>query len=419
MSDLVPTPEKNYSCQLKWNEVSMNLHSKSVASCCRCEWYSYSEYFPNNEVQDPTAILNIPPLIADRELMLAGGRPKGCSICWELEDKNTPSFRIPIVDVTEPRYTQSKATAMPKLMMVSFHNYCSLSCVYCCLEYSSSWYADIKENGPYFGGKEVRFTIQQHDTDKFRNNKLNTIQETELSSVLDTWVDTNKLVGVEELYISGGEPLMDMSLPARINKLAAQYPNIKICFITGLGLNDRQFENFINTVKPSDKIRLELSQESMGATSELIRYGLTWSKWEERVLTLAKLGFNIRFRAAVSSIAIFGLSDFIKWGKSKPELANAQFRVVPVTYPTMFSIQHLGKSALTDVIRDLSVLTDDATFLKIDKFKEIIDASPVEPNKEQLTVLKEFMSEFARRRNISLDKSMPSQLMQLFSDLNI
>jgi hypothetical protein len=78
-------------CLAKWNQVSLHLPTGLTNSCYHPPLHNIDA----EEVKkNPAALHNTREKLQQRQQMLDGERPAGCSYCWKLEDTGATSDRI-------------------------------------------------------------------------------------------------------------------------------------------------------------------------------------------------------------------------------------------------------------------------------------------------------------------------------------
>jgi hypothetical protein len=77
-------------CLAKWNQVSLHLPTGLTNSCYHPPLHQIDA---TKLVDNPAALHNTEEKLAQRELMIKGKRPDGCSYCWKMEDTGEMSDR--------------------------------------------------------------------------------------------------------------------------------------------------------------------------------------------------------------------------------------------------------------------------------------------------------------------------------------
>ncbi|MEL0015232.1 MAG: hypothetical protein VW715_08455, partial [Rhodospirillales bacterium] len=77
-------------CLAKWNQVSLHLPTGLTNSC----YHPPLHEIDHNKLKDnPAALHNTAEKLEQRQQMLAGEKPSGCSYCWNIEKTGEMSDR--------------------------------------------------------------------------------------------------------------------------------------------------------------------------------------------------------------------------------------------------------------------------------------------------------------------------------------
>lgn len=200
--DLLSTISESF-CTVKWKHATVNLSSGAVKSCCHLP-------FRKIELENNENGLQLHDTVEDRverSMMLKGEKPKNCSYCWWIEERGHFSDRITWSSKSwMSPYTLNVAQAQnpdaqsPSWLELNFSNVCNLKCSYCSPIFSSKWFQEIKEFGPYPtdpGHNDIDFLQGVELNEKFDN--------TELMNQFWPWFK-NCYQNLRLLKITGGEP---------------------------------------------------------------------------------------------------------------------------------------------------------------------------------------------------------------------
>ena len=206
------------------------LDTKS-ASFCGAKWYnatiwlgsgmSTSCHHPPAHLVDieeakrnPKAIHNTPQKKLDRQQMQAGERPPGCEYCWKIEDIKRDNIsdrvyksKIYTIKDLDDAFTQDPESDIDlRTLEISFDRTCQFACSYCNPAFSSTWVRDIKQNGPYrslVSDGRNHFTHDHSSAQLYKYGETNPYVE-----AFFKWWETDLHKTLDELRITGGEPLM-------------------------------------------------------------------------------------------------------------------------------------------------------------------------------------------------------------------
>jgi hypothetical protein len=146
--------------------------------------------------------------------MQLGNRPKGCEYCWKIEDmgRDAVSDRVykskiyPIEALDEAYRTPHQADVNLRTLEIAFDRTCQFACSYCNPAFSTTWVNDIKRNGPYerlVSDGRNHFTHDHSSSQLYRFGETNPYVE-----AFFAWWETDLHKTLQELRITGGEPLM-------------------------------------------------------------------------------------------------------------------------------------------------------------------------------------------------------------------
>lgn len=306
--------------------------------------------------------------------MLAGARVKSCEDeCWRAEDSGLISRRLTMQSNIR---VESDIEATPTSLNIILGSDCNLTCVYCCKQYSTAWYRDIKTNGPYFDNDE-RFTINIVDqsVEALGQNKIKTSDF--FQQILD---ECKQFKNLNKVFISGGEPFLYNGLPELINSLSGE-----IEIYTGLGVDNSRLERMLGKITKT--ITLVVSAENTGKYYELVRFGNTFNKFQENLETIRRLQVPYKFLSVLSNLTIFDFQNFQE--AFKDQEINIQFCTDP---------DYLAVNVLDDTSREKLLNADFGKYTA-----DIHTSLKVIPTTDQQEKFFHYIKSFLSRRNISLD----------------
>lgn len=198
-------------CGAKWYNATIWLGSGMSTSC----HHPPAHLVDFNEVQiNPKLLHNTPQKKDDRAKMLLGQRPEGCGYCWKIEDMGRDAvsdrvYKTKIYsenDLDAAFVTPADQDVNLKTLEIAFDRTCQFACSYCNPAFSSTWVNDIRRNGAYTGlisdGRN-HFTHTHESAQKYKYGETNPYVE-----AFYQWWETDLHKTLQELRITGGEPLM-------------------------------------------------------------------------------------------------------------------------------------------------------------------------------------------------------------------
>ena len=280
-------------CAAKWYNATIWLGSGQTTSC----------HHPPAHLVDKDKVTTNPRLLhntdqkkEDRRKMLAGERPAGCEYCWKIEDmgRDAVSDRVykskiyPIEALHEARNTPPESDVNLLTLEIAFDRTCQFACSYCNPAFSTTWASDIRRNGAY---TNLVSDGRNHFTHTHDSSQLYKITETNpYVDAFFAWWETDLHRTLQELRITGGEPLMS----AHTWRLIDWFKEHKGKSTTRLAINsnlgtDVDVDRLLSSTQGM-QIDLYTSNESIGTQAEYIRDGLVWDDWANNVERLLDSG---------------------------------------------------------------------------------------------------------------------------------
>ena len=203
-------------CGAKWYNATIWLGHGQTTSC----HHPPSHAIDLEEIKtNPSAIHNTKHKKEMRKMMLNGVRPNECEYCWKVEDMGKDHITDRVMKtITFSKEDNLKAADMTgdedvtlKTLEISFDRTCNFACSYCNPSFSSTWVKDIKKFGGYrniVSDGRGHFVTDapwaKNAADKEENNPY--IQ------AFWKWWETDLQHSLQEIRITGGEPLIAASV---------------------------------------------------------------------------------------------------------------------------------------------------------------------------------------------------------------
>ena len=273
-------------CAAKWYNATIWLGSGQTTSCHHPPAHAIDRAALET---NPKALHNTPAKKLDRAMMQAGKRPQGCEYCWKIEDMGVAAVsdrvyksRIYPLELLDQAYaTDSQADMDLRTLEIAFDRTCQFACSYCNPAFSSTWVRDIERNGAYEGlvsdGRN-HFTHSHDSAQLYRYGETNPYTE-----AFFRWWETDLHRTLQELRITGGEPLMS----GELWKLLDWFKENRGKSTTRLAINSNlgaevDLDRLLSSVE-GQTVDIYTSQESTGAQAEYIRDGLDYTAWLQNV----------------------------------------------------------------------------------------------------------------------------------------
>jgi organic radical activating enzyme len=280
-------------CAAKWYNATIWLGSGQTTSC----HHPPAHLVDIDKVQtNPRLLHNTDQKKEDRRKMIAGERPAGCEYCWKIEDmgRDAVSDRVykskiyPIEALNEAYQIPYTEDVNLRTLEIAFDRTCQFACSYCNPAFSSTWVKDIRNNGAYQGLVSDGRNHFTHDHSSAQLYKFG--EQNPYVDAFFAWWETDLHQTLQELRITGGEPLMSGYTWKLIDwfKENQGKSKTKLAINSNLGFDKEKLTEFIEAIRPLPHVELYTSMEATGAQAEYIRDGLDYQQWLDNVHTLLK-----------------------------------------------------------------------------------------------------------------------------------
>jgi len=426
-------------CMAKWLHSSIHLMNGTTHSC----YLPPVHPIPLHEVaRNPGALHNTSEKKEQRRLMKIGERPKGCHMCWSIEDLpgNHISDRILRGSESWTREYFDKLKNIkwdqdvyPTYLEVSFSPICNFKCSYCSPHVSTAWHREVKEHGPY--------KLSQHnhqDTSALKLMGWMPIEDEDQNPYIDAfwrwWPEAYKHLHV--FRVTGGEPLLSKHT-FRLLDWVAENPNprLELDINSNFGIPTSVTDRFLDKVEKvlnttDSKVRgvgIHTSCDNFGGRAEYIRNGMDFKLYRENIdkyLTRIPDG-QISFMCTFNALSVVGFEEFLDYVIELRQKYQRPGRFINLDLPHLTGPEHLSIKILTpDFEERIEKLVsymeknvgDDratATFrpMEIEKMKRLLDwmRSPT-PEADKKRWQKDFylyFKEHDRRRDTNFLETFP------------
>jgi len=318
-------------CAAKWYNATIWLGSGQTTSCHHPLPHAVD---PEELKHNPSALHNTRRKKMEREQMQRGERPSGCEYCWKIEDigRDNISDRVyksriyPLEDLSYAYRTPAETDINLRTLEVSFDRTCQLACSYCNPAFSSTWVRDIRQSGPYtnlVSDGRNHFTHAHNSSQPFRRGDTNPYVE-----AFFKWWETDLHQTLQELRITGGEPLMS----GDTWKLLDWFKNNKGRSRTRLAINSNlsmAYDIVDRAVTACEGTELDIytSMESVGVQAEYIRDGLDYDRWCYNMTQImdAKQVRGLHVMCTINALCLESLPELLTQLMSWKSQAGADF----------------------------------------------------------------------------------------------
>jgi organic radical activating enzyme len=284
-------------CAAKWYNATIWLGSGMSTSC----HHPPAHKIDLEEIKTrPSAIHNTVEKKIDRLNMQLGNRPKGCEYCWKIEDmgRDAISDRVykskiyPIEALDEANKTPHQADVNLRTLEIAFDRTCQFACSYCNPAFSSTWVKDIDRNGPYtslVSDGRGHFTHTHGSSQLYRFG-----EENPYVTAFHKWWESDLHKTLQELRITGGEPLMSGETWKLLDwfKTNQGKSKTRLAINSNLG-REVDLDRLLDSIEGLE-VDIYTSQESVYAQAEYVRDGLDYDAW---IANVQKLLDSNRVRA--------------------------------------------------------------------------------------------------------------------------
>lgn len=280
---------KGTFCAAKWYNATIWLGSGMTTSCHHPPAHKINEKLIKT---NPSAIHNTVEKKWDRMMMQNSDRPAGCEYCWKIEDMGRDAIsdrvyksKIYPIEALDEAYTTAPAEDVNlRTLEIAFDRTCQFACSYCNPAFSSTWVKDIRNNGPYanlVSDGRGHFTHTHDSSQLYRFGETNPYVE-----AFFQWWETDLHRTLQELRITGGEPLMS----GETWKLLDWFKTNKGKSTTRLAINSNlgkevDVDRLLDSIEGLE-VDIYTSNEAVGVQAEYIRDGLDYEYWFANVRKL-------------------------------------------------------------------------------------------------------------------------------------
>lgn len=306
-------------CAAKWYNATIWLGHGQTTSCHHPPAHRINV---EEIAKNPSAIHNTEHKKLMRKYMQEGVRPAECEYCWKVEDigKNNVSDRVYKTEI----YTDEdirKAAEMPwdadvmlRTLEISFERTCNFACSYCNPAFSTSWVKGIKKFGAY---KNILSDGRGHfiDTAPWAANAGEDDTNPYIKAFWEWW-DSGLSDNLEEIRITGGEPLMAPS----VWKLFDWFKNnpergkkLRFAMNSNLVPKKALLDKLIEQSHHIPHLEVYTSNESVGAHSDYIRDGMVYDQWKENMHRLCREGnlHSLHVMMTINGLCLASITEFM------------------------------------------------------------------------------------------------------------
>ena len=420
-------------CGAKWYNATIWLGSGMTTSCHN----PLPRKIDLDEIKkNPSAIHNTKQKKEQRRQMQCGERPSGCEYCWKIEDMGRDAIsdrvyksRIFTNDDLDKAYSgDHNAKVNLKTLEIAFDRTCNFACTYCNPAFSSTWANNIKRQGPYTGltsdGRN-HFTHAHDSAEPYKKDEVNPYVE-----AFYKWWETDLHKTLDELRITGGEPMMSPNLWRLLDWIETQgdkmNPDMRLAINSNLGAKQSIIDRFKTKLKGLKNFHLYTSCEATFEQAGYIRDGMNYSTWHSNILHMMvdKIPSEIHNMATINALCLESLPEFLEkiiWFKSASKVygPTINYTLNILRFPSFQSPlvlpDDLRNKFKLDLVKFLSNNERHLEHMEINQTQRLIDyldvvktphAGAAEQSKLQKD-FKAFYSQYDQRTGKDLEKTFP------------
>lgn len=304
-------------CGAKWYNATVWLGSGMTTSC----------HHPLPHKIDPIAVQSNPKLLHNtpekkeqRRQMQCGERPAGCEYCWKIEDMGETYISDRVYkskiytdeELNDAYTTDFNEDINLHTLEIAFDRTCNFACSYCNPAFSTTWVKDLKNNGGYtdlVSDGRNHFTHSHDSNQLFGLNEYNPYVE-----AFFKWWDSDLHSTLQELRITGGEPLMSPELWKLLDwfKKEDNTSECSIAINSNLGGKKDLIDRLVEAKQHLPSLNVYTSCEATGSQAEYVRDGLDYEYWWTNLVRLSEAGINTHCMFTINALCLPTLPDLIK-----------------------------------------------------------------------------------------------------------
>jgi radical SAM protein with 4Fe4S-binding SPASM domain len=363
------------SCPLPWTGIAVNPDG-SVRNCAMSQ-----ETLGNLKSSPIAVILNNQQNQKIRQSLQAGQWPSSCQLCEQREtvdpEFSNRAYQLKLHKDLEIDYTgQHQLTQLD----LRWSNTCNYACVYCGPYFSSLWASEM--------GQTVN------------------VDRTTFDQLKDYTYD--KLAGLREVYLAGGEPLMIKENGELLDRLYLANPDCLVRITTNLSnLKTGVYQK----IKQFKNVQWEVSVEATNQAFEYIRYPGVWSEFETNLRQLIaewpqdQIGLTMNY-------FLLNVDSIIETGKYLIDFGIDENRVAVhyLTEPKFLDARNLGEKYISKTCDYLNTYQAPTTFgTSLANCREFL-TKPFDKNPANVV---QSLNNIDKRRNLNFTSTFTGLLAKL------
>lgn len=402
-------------CLAKWYNATVWLGSGMTTSC----------HHPPAHPIDVDALKDNPKLLhntvqkkQDRSQMKKGERPSGCSYCWKIEDSGSRASdrlyksKIYGTEAFKSAYnTPTSDDVDLRTLELAFDRTCNFACSYCSPIFSTTWVQDINKHGPY---ENLKGVDEHHYTHQHRAAQLYGINDSNpYTEAFFKWWESDLHSTLQELRITGGEPLMSPHFWRLLDWFKDNDSDIRLAINTNLGAKQELINKLILATHDIKNCHIYTSCEAVGDKAEYIRDGLNYEQWKKNLFSLLRYGKvqELHIMSTISVLALDGFTDFLTEINTMKQTCDRLHLSVNIVHsPSFHSVDILPLDVRQRYASEIyAYLKNDLCFNKSerDQIERLASYLSTAKTNEQIDDFITFYAQYDKRRQRSWRDTFP------------
>jgi len=385
-------------CSKSWTDVNIDFKNRLLRHCCKSEPYQFPDTYNVDYFNNSQSIQH------RRHASLQGLQHPDCASCWRDYDAGLGAYKDWMNRWDDEKFKSvSPSGPLTNYIDIELDNTCDLSCIYC----SSVCSSKIAQEEGVVNIDKTRL----YDIEKFK-----------------LWFENIAAYSTEETVINflGGEPTASKlfyELLDFIQVITNRYPtfNLRIEICTNCNSKKYLMDKVISAMDNSNiEWAVSISNESMGATAELIRYGLDWDRFKEnfiRYITHPK----VTYITLAPTVNAFSLKTFANYISLVHALLATYARKKHfgwvgshVTWPESLDIKYLPESYkqyIIDAKGQIDLDRNTSNFKNYERFSKFLDDMEHRIGSSYREDYRDHLREFVAQKNKTKQTDKLSKLM--------
>jgi hypothetical protein len=308
-----------------------------------------------------------------RSDMLNGVENDICKVCYNMENRNSESYRQKANNEYKSTYgldiedlivdIKEDGELKPNFIKLDIRpsNICNFKCRTCSSQYSTRW---IEEEREYNLSKGMEFDESIYKT-----------------AEKSFGISDESIINLKEIYIAGGESLYMTEMYKFIEGIKNK-SKTALHIHTNLSLLKFKKYDIFELLKDFETINFFISCDGVGEIGEYIRTGFNWETFTKNVDKLLIMedmypNFKHNFHFTSSILNVFHFFEFLEEMKKRKYVKiDSQIQFYPVRWPTYFnSINfNIKKEILEYYISNINTIESIELKTQIQNFIDYVDS---------------------------------------------